>query len=50
MSGEYRNVKGLSIKNSKINGLNVITLANKIKSGFIVFGFMAYGDEILFVL
>lgn len=34
MSGEYRYVKGLSIKDSKIKGLIIIALVNKIKTGF----------------
>lgn len=34
MAGEYRLVKGLSLENSEINGLIIITLSNKIKTGF----------------
>ena len=34
MSSQPRRVKGLSIKNSTIEGLNIITLSDKIKSGF----------------
>lgn len=34
MSGEYRQVKGLNIKDSKIKGLITISLGNKIKTGF----------------
>lgn len=34
MDGEYRQVKGLNIRNSKIGGVTVITLVNKMKTGF----------------
>ena len=34
MSSQPRRVKGLSIKNSTIEGLNIITLTDKIKTGF----------------
>lgn len=34
MDGEYRQIKGLNIKDSKISGVTVITLVNRIKTGF----------------
>ena len=50
MDGQYRQVKGLNIRDSKINGLTIITLVNKIKTGFHRIYNNIFTDEIGFVV
>ena len=50
MTGEYRYVKGLNFKDSEIRGVTIITLVNKIKTGFHRLYNNIFTDELGYVI